>query len=117
MIGAAPHEAVRGVGLQPRSIAPPKETSDGYRPSGLAPAAVPLQQQALLSRFLLRLQGPVYNPKRDAPGDDSRLQHHFPWLATSLKGLSPYEYICSTWTKEPGRFILDPIHQMPGLNS
>src|SRR2546423_1320085 len=72
--------------------------------SGLAPAAVPLQQQALLSRFLLRLQGPVYNPKRDAPGDDSRLQHHFPWLATSLKGLSPYEYICSTWTKESGRF-------------
>ena len=34
-----------------------------------------------------------------------------------LKGLSPYEYICSTWTKEPGRFILDPIHQMPELNS
>src|SRR5881392_52156 len=34
-----------------------------------------------------------------------------------LKGLSPYEYICSTWTKEPGRFILDPIHQMPGLNN
>src|SRR5207249_1958147 len=25
-----------------------------------------------------------------------------------LKGLSPYEYICNAWTKEPGRFILDP---------
>src|SRR3954469_21243322 len=23
----------------------------------------------------------------------------------------------STWTKEPGRFIPDPIHQMPELNS
>ena len=34
-----------------------------------------------------------------------------------LKGLSPYEYLCSAWTKEPGRFILDPIHQMPGPNS
>src|SRR5438874_10515011 len=34
-----------------------------------------------------------------------------------LKGLSPYEYICSTWTKESGRFILDPIQQMPGLNT
>jgi transposase InsO family protein len=33
-----------------------------------------------------------------------------------LKGLSPYEYICNIWTKEPDRFILDPIHQMPGLN-
>jgi len=35
----------------------------------------------------------------------------------SLKGLSPYEYICETWTKEPDRFTLDPFHQMPGLNS
>ena len=34
-----------------------------------------------------------------------------------LKGLSPYEYICRTWTKESGRFILDPIHQMSGLNT
>src|SRR5262249_9958162 len=34
-----------------------------------------------------------------------------------LKGLSPYEYICNVWTKEPGRFILDPIQQMPGLNT
>jgi transposase InsO family protein len=34
-----------------------------------------------------------------------------------LKGLSPYEYICNAWTKEADRFILDPIHQMPGLNT
>ena len=35
----------------------------------------------------------------------------------TLKGLTPYELICKIWTKEPKRFILDPIHQMPGLNS
>ena len=34
-----------------------------------------------------------------------------------LKGLSPYEYICNAWTKEPARFILDAIQQMPGLNT
>ena len=34
-----------------------------------------------------------------------------------LKGHSPYEYICNAWTKEPGRFILDPFQQMPGLNT
>jgi len=28
-----------------------------------------------------------------------------------------YEYICECWTKEPERFRLDPIHQMPGLNT
>jgi transposase InsO family protein len=35
----------------------------------------------------------------------------------TLKGLTPYEYICKTWTKEPDRFKIDPIHQMPGLNT
>ena len=35
----------------------------------------------------------------------------------TLKGLSPYEYICGIWAKQPGRFTLNPIHQMPGLNT
>ena len=35
----------------------------------------------------------------------------------TLKGLTPYEFICKTWTKEPERFRLNPIHQMPGLNT
>ncbi len=34
----------------------------------------------------------------------------------TLKGLTPYETICRTWTKEPQRFTLNPLHQMPGLN-
>ncbi len=32
-------------------------------------------------------------------------------------GLLPYEYIAKIWTPEPDRFILDPIHQTPGLNT
>ena len=35
----------------------------------------------------------------------------------ALTGLPPYEFICKRWTIEPERFILDPIHQMPGLNT
>jgi len=35
----------------------------------------------------------------------------------TLKGLTPYEFICKRWTSEPERFILDPLHQMPGLNT
>src|ERR1041384_228798 len=35
----------------------------------------------------------------------------------TLKGLSPYEYICKTWIQQPDRFTLNPIHQMPGLNT
>jgi hypothetical protein len=34
----------------------------------------------------------------------------------SLKGLTPYEFVCKCWTKEPGRFTLDPTHQFPVLN-
>jgi len=35
----------------------------------------------------------------------------------TLSGLTPYEYICKIWTNEPERFILNPTHQMPGLNT
>jgi transposase InsO family protein len=35
----------------------------------------------------------------------------------TLKGLTPYEFIVKTWTNEPERFILNPLHKMPGLNT
>ncbi|MEI4473709.1 hypothetical protein V8J39_20635 [Frigidibacter sp. MR17.24] len=35
----------------------------------------------------------------------------------TLNGLTPDEYICKIWTSEPDRFIVNPIHQMPGLNT
>ncbi|MEO9296830.1 transposase zinc-binding domain-containing protein [Devosia alba] len=35
----------------------------------------------------------------------------------TLKGLTPYEYICKIWTSEPERFRLVPIHQTPILNT
>ena len=35
----------------------------------------------------------------------------------TLKGPTPYEYICKIWTTEPKRLIIDPIHQMSGLNT
>jgi hypothetical protein len=43
--------------------------------------------------------------------------YNFARLLKPLGGLTPYEYICKVWTSEPDRSILDPIHQMPGLNS
>jgi transposase InsO family protein len=35
----------------------------------------------------------------------------------ALRGLTPYEFICRAWTREPERFRLDPLHHTPGLNS
>ncbi|MCX7324846.1 MAG: IS481 family transposase, partial [Hyphomicrobiales bacterium] len=34
-----------------------------------------------------------------------------------LKGLTPYEFICKRWTTEPQRFSVNPLQQIPGLNS
>ena len=35
----------------------------------------------------------------------------------TLRGLTPYEYVCKIWTEQPKRFRIDPIQQMPGLNT
>ena len=35
----------------------------------------------------------------------------------TLKGLTPYEFICKRWTTEPEHFTLNPLQQMPGLNN
>jgi transposase InsO family protein len=42
--------------------------------------------------------------------------YNFGRRLNTLKGLTPYEYICKIWTVEPERFTFNPIHQMPGLN-
>ena len=43
--------------------------------------------------------------------------YNFARRLKTLKGLTPYEYICKIWKSEPKRFKLNPIHQMPGLNT
>jgi hypothetical protein len=43
--------------------------------------------------------------------------YNFAHSLGALKRLTPYEFICKCWTNQPKRFNLNPIHQMPGLNS
>jgi hypothetical protein len=43
--------------------------------------------------------------------------YNFARRLKTLKGLTPYEFICQRWTKEPERFMLNPIQQMPGLTN
>jgi hypothetical protein len=35
----------------------------------------------------------------------------------TVKGLTPYEFVCKSWASEPQRFTAIPLHQMPGLNT
>lgn len=48
---------------------------------------------------------------------DFMAAYNFAKRLKTLKGLTPYEYICQTWTNQPERFKLNPLHQMPGLNT
>ena len=48
---------------------------------------------------------------------DFMAAYNFARRLKTLGGLTPYEYICKIWTSEPDRFIIDPIHQMPRLNT
>jgi transposase InsO family protein len=43
--------------------------------------------------------------------------YNFARRLKTLRGLTPFEAICKAWTEEPSRFIYDPHHQMPGLNT
>jgi hypothetical protein len=42
--------------------------------------------------------------------------YNFARRLKTLKGLTPYEQICTTWTKEPQRFKHNPTHLTPGPN-
>jgi len=42
--------------------------------------------------------------------------YNFAKRLKTLQGLTPYEYICKCWTKQPQRFTSDPHHQTPGPN-
>jgi hypothetical protein len=63
--------------------------------------------------------------KRYHYDDHAQLEHHladfvaaynFGRRLKTLKGLTPYEFICKRWTIEPEKFKLNPLHQMLGLN-
>jgi hypothetical protein len=48
---------------------------------------------------------------------DFIMAYNFAKRLKTLSGLTPYEYICKLWTTEPDLFRIDPLHQMPGLNT
>lgn len=42
--------------------------------------------------------------------------YNFAKRLKTLRGLTPYEFICKRWTTEPQRFNLNPLQQIPGPN-
>lgn len=44
------------------------------------------------------------------------LADNFARRLTTLKGLTPYAYICTIWTQEPQRLNVDPFQHTARLN-
>ena len=49
--------------------------------------------------------------------DDFVRAYNFGRRLKTLKGLTPYEFICKSWSSQSERFTFNPLHQMPGLNN
>ena len=45
------------------------------------------------------------------------MAHNFAKRLKTLKGRTPYQFICAAWQKEPDRFTLNPFHHTVGLNT
>jgi transposase InsO family protein len=45
------------------------------------------------------------------------MAHNFAKRLKTLRGLTPYEYICHYWHKEPERFTINPYYYTLGLNT
>ena len=41
--------------------------------------------------------------------------YNFARRLKTLRGFTPYEFVCKTWTSPPERFKVSPLQQMPGL--
>ena len=45
------------------------------------------------------------------------MAYNFARRLKTLKGLTPYEYVCKIWTTEPERFKINPAQHTVGLNT
>jgi transposase InsO family protein len=69
-------------------------------------------KEATVNRFHYESHDPLRKPLADFLA-----AYNFARRLKTLSGLTPYEYIAKIWTSELDRFIVNPIHQMPGLNT
>ena len=43
--------------------------------------------------------------------------YNFARRLKTLRGLTPYEFVCKTWISQPETFKINPLHQSPGPNT
>ena len=42
------------------------------------------------------------------------MAYNFAKRLKTLKGLTPYEYICKIWSEDPDKFVINPHHHTVG---
>lgn len=45
------------------------------------------------------------------------MAYNFDKRLKTLRGFTPYEYICKIWSEDPDKFIINPHHYTVGLNT
>jgi hypothetical protein len=45
------------------------------------------------------------------------MAYNFARRLKTLKGLTPFEYICKIWSEDPDRFIINPHYHTVGINT
>ncbi len=48
---------------------------------------------------------------------DFIMAYNFAKRLKTLKGLTPYEFVCKIWTEQPKRFRINPMHHTLGLST
>ena len=69
-------------------------------------------KDATVKRYFYETHDQLRTHLRDFVG-----AYNFARRLKTLRGLTPYEFICKVWTSEPQRFTISPLQQMPGLNN
>jgi Integrase core domain len=69
-------------------------------------------KDAIVKRYFYETHGQLRAHLRDFVN-----AYNFARRLKTLRGLTPYEFLCKAWTSEPQRFKLNPLRQTPGLNS
>jgi hypothetical protein len=97
---------------------PFREQPDGEAPTDLIPDNGQVERMnrtikdATVKRYFYETHDQLRTHLRDFVD-----AYNFARRLKTLRGLTPYEFICKVWTSQPERFKLSPLQQTPGLNS
>ena len=97
---------------------PFREQADGEAPADLIPDNGQVERMnrtlkdATVKRYFYETHDQLRAHLRDFVD-----AYNFARRLKTLRGLTPYEFICKAWTLQPQRFTISPLQKMPGLNS